>query len=85
MRDSFSAGMWRELGAQWGELRRVVGFGDSLAAWPAWLAPPLAIGALLALIVLSGVALVSLGALLTTLLAAALLLEHVFGVHVVLP
>lgn len=84
MNEAFGAGLWRELGAQWDELRRVVGFGEALASWPTWLAPALAVGALLALVVLSGVALVALGALLTTLLAAALLLEQVFGVQIAL-
>jgi hypothetical protein len=76
------SGLWAALGTGWHELRRVVGFGDALAAWPTWMAPLLAVGALLALIALSGVALAALGALLTALLAAALLLEYVFGVQV---
>jgi len=75
-------GMWALLGTQWGALRRVVGFADALAAWPPWLAPPLAIATLLALIALSGIALAALGGLLTSLLAAALLLDYVFGVRV---
>jgi hypothetical protein len=46
------------------------------------MAPALAVGSLLALVILSGIALAALGVLLTTLLAAALLLDRVFGVRV---
>ena len=48
------------------------------------MAPALALGALLALVAASGVALASLGVLLTALLVAHLLLERVFGVSVAL-
>lgn len=80
--DAFGAELWRQIGAQWQDLRRTVGFGDALAALPGWMAPALAVGSLLALVILSGIALAALGILLTTLLAAALLLERVFGVRV---
>ena len=49
---------------------------------PWWLAPAVTLGALLALVILSGVALASLGLLLTVLLVAHLLLENVFGVSI---
>ena len=48
------------------------------------MAPALALGALLALALSAGVALLSLGALLTALLVAHLLLDRVFGVTVAL-
>jgi len=49
---------------------------------PDFLAPAITIGALLAFLVLSGVAVGALGAFLTTLLALYLLLVEVFGVTV---
>jgi len=82
MSAAFGADLWHALAAQWRDLRRVVTFSDTLSALPAWLAPGLALGSLLALVVLSGVALAALGALLTAVLAAALVLEGVFGVRV---
>lgn len=80
--DVFGADLWRQLGAQWVELRDRIGFGERLALLPAWMAPALAVGALLSLVALSGIALASLGVLLTTLFVAALLLENVFGLRV---
>jgi hypothetical protein len=47
---------------------------------PEFLAPAITVGALLGFLVLSGVAVASLGALLTALLALYLLLVQVFGV-----
>ena len=49
---------------------------------PALLAPAMTIGALLTFLMLSGVALASLGALLTALLALYVLLVQVFGVTI---
>jgi hypothetical protein len=49
---------------------------------PNFLAPAVTIGALLTFLILSGVAVASLGALLTALLALYLLLVQVFGVSV---
>ncbi len=80
--DGFGADLWRQLGAQWFDLRDRIGFGERLALLPSWMAPALAVGALLSLVVLSGIALASLGVLLTTLFVAALLLESVFGLRV---
>jgi hypothetical protein len=74
--------IWRQLGEQWDALRSVTGFSAPLANLPAWMAPGLALAALLALAVTAGVALVSLGALLTALLVAYLLLDRVFGIEV---
>ncbi len=82
--DRLGADLWRQLGAQWQDLQRSIGFGDALALLPNWLAPLLAIGSLLALAILAGIALASLGVLLTTLLVATLLLERVFGVNIAL-
>lgn len=76
------ARLWRQLGDQWAELRRVVGFSAPFAALPPWMAPAIALGALLALVVVSGIALAALGVLLTALLVAHLLLQQVFGVTV---
>jgi hypothetical protein len=76
--------MWHELAEQWNALRRVVGFSAPLSSLPGWMAPGLALGALLGLALAAGVALLSLGALLTALLVAHLLLDRVFGITVAL-
>jgi len=73
---------WSELAEQLAALRRVVGFSAPLGALPGWMAPGLALGALLALVLAAGIALLSLGGLLTALLIAYLLLDRVFGVSV---
>ena len=82
--DAFGTQIWRELAAQLDTLRRVVGFSAPLVSLPSWMAPGLALGALLALALAAGIALVSLGALLTALLVAHLLLDRVFGISVAL-
>ncbi|OFV90183.1 MAG: hypothetical protein A3J75_00490 [Acidobacteria bacterium RBG_16_68_9] len=74
--------MWPEFAAQGDTVRRVIGLWAPLLAGPWWMAPALALGALLALVLISGVALLSLGMLLTALLTAHLLLESVFGLSV---
>jgi hypothetical protein len=82
--ERFAGQAWAELAAQLAALRRVVGFSAPLTVLPGWLAPGLALGALLALVLAAGIALLSLGALLTALLVAHLLLERVFGVSIAL-
>jgi hypothetical protein len=82
--DVFTSTVWRELVEQWVELRRVVGFFAPPIGLPGWMAPGLAIGALLALALAAGVALASLGVLLSALLVAHLVLDRVFGVTVAL-
>jgi hypothetical protein len=76
-----ASGLWEQASGRWNDLRGLIGFGDALAALPAWLAPPLALASLLALIVLSGIGLAALGLLLTA-LAVHLILDQVFGVRV---
>ena len=77
--------LWREITRRpWATLPRVVGFSFPFGALPAWMAPALALGALLALAVAAGIALASLGSLLAALLIAHLLLERVFGISVAL-
>jgi hypothetical protein len=73
--------IWREVSGQLRQLQRLVAFWGPTPQLPAWLAPGVAIGALLALVLASGVALVSIAALLTALLVAHLVLENVFGVR----
>lgn len=75
-------GLWEQVNARWNDLRGLIGFGEALSGLPSWLAPPLALASLLALAVLAGVGLATLGLLLTVLLAVHLLLEQVFGVRV---
>jgi hypothetical protein len=76
-----AAGLWEQASARWDHLRGLIGFGDALAALPSWMAPPLALASLLALVVLAGIGLAALGLLLTVLLAVHLLLDRVFGVQ----
>jgi hypothetical protein len=78
----FAAELWRQLSDQWEALCRITGFSAPLGGLPAWMAPGLAVGALLGLALAAGVALLSLGALLTALLVAHLLLDRVFGISV---
>jgi len=80
--ERFAERAWSELAEQLAALRRVVGFSAPLGALPGWMAPGLALGALLALVLAAGIALLSLGGLLTALLIAYLLLDRVFGVSV---
>ena len=80
--NGFGGQLWHELTSQWDELRRVIGFSAPLGALPGWMAPGLALSALLALVLAAGIALLSLGALLTALLVAHLLLDRVFGVTI---
>lgn len=82
--DVFSTNLWGELVEQWVALRRVVGFAAPFVGVPGWMAPALALGAVLALALAAGIALASLGALITALLVAHLLLDRVFGVTVAL-
>jgi hypothetical protein len=70
--------------ARWEDLRRALGFAAPLTALPPWMAPAMALGALLALAVTAGVALAALATLITALLVAYLLLERVFGISVAL-
>jgi hypothetical protein len=79
---STGGGLWEQARTRWDDLRGLIGFGDALAGLPEWLAPPLALGALLALAILAGIGVAALGALVIALLAATMLLERVFGVRV---
>ena len=78
--------LWNAAGALGAEMRGegVFAFLRPVAPFnrPNFLAPAMTVGALLAFLVLSGVAVASLGALLTALLALYLLLVQVFGVTV---
>ena len=78
---SNATGLWEQASARWDTLRGLIGFGDALSVLPSWMAPPLALASLLALVVLAGIGLAALGLLLTVLLAVHLLLDQVFGVH----
>ena len=57
MRASTTHGVWEQAQARWSDWRALIGFGDALAGLPGWLAPPLALGSLLALAVLAGLGL----------------------------
>ena len=74
--------IWSELESRWRQLRRLVAFWGPVVELPSWTAPALAVGALIALALVSGVALVSLGVFLTALLTAHLLLDRILGVSV---
>jgi len=82
--NSFAAQLWSDLTAQWNQLRSVIGFSAPLSALPGWMAPGLALSALLALALAAGIAVLSLGTLLVALLVAHLLLDRVFGVTIAL-
>ena len=82
--EHFAERAWSEVAEQLAALRRVVGFSAPFAALPGWMAPGLALGALLALVLAAGIAILSLGGLLTALLIAYLLLDRVLGVSVAL-
>ena len=74
----------RELSSGAKEFRRLIAFWAPNPRVPDWMAPGVALGGLLALVLVSGVALVSVGVLLTALLVAHLLLTELFGVSVAL-
>jgi hypothetical protein len=80
----FVTSLWRDVAAQWRDLRERVGFWQPVAGIPPWMAPAVAIGALLALTLAAGLALASVATLLTALLVAHLVLTQVFGVSVAL-
>jgi hypothetical protein len=80
--DTAAHQIWSELESRWRQLRRSVAFWGPTVELPSWTAPAVAIGALIALALVSGIALVSLGVLLTALLTAHLLLDRIFGVSV---
>ena len=80
--DDLLSRWWREFDGHWETARRLIGLWGPTVAGPWWLAPALAVSSILALALLSGVALLSLGMLLTALLTAHLLLENVFGLSV---
>lgn len=76
-------GVWREAAANLHELRRLVRLWGPMLQVPDWMAPAVALGALLALALAAGVALASIAALLSALLAAHLVLTEVLGVSFV--
>lgn len=82
MKDVFES-FWREAAAHLGELRRFVGLWGPPLQVPDWMAPAVALGALLALAVAAGVAVVSIATLLSALLAAHLVLTEILGVSFV--
>jgi hypothetical protein len=71
---------WRDTLFQWGELTRRLAFWAPTVPAPRWLAPAVALGALLALALAAGIAITALAALIAALLVAHLLLTQVFGV-----
>ena len=77
--DPYGAALWRQLAARLTEARRLAaGWGPAIEV-PGWLSPAVTLGAVLGLVIASGVAVASLGVFLTALLAAFVLLENVFG------
>jgi len=81
--DEFLRQAWEDLFAGWEEARRVTALWQpTFRTGSPWLAPGVALGALLALIALSGISLLALGVLLTALLAAYLIINNVFGVSI---
>ena len=76
---SFVGQLWRELSERIESAERFAAMWRPSMDVPDWLAPGLALSGLLSLALLSGIALASLGIMLTALLMAYLLLENVFG------
>lgn len=77
-----ATGLWEQAAAGWAALRERIGFGGALASLPGWMAPLLALGGVLALALLAGIALSALSTLIAALLTAHLLLAHLFGVRI---
>jgi hypothetical protein len=82
MKDVLEA-IWREAATNLRELRRLAGLWGPTLQVPDWMAPAVALGALLALAVAAGVALASIAALLSALLAAHLVLNEILGISFV--
>jgi len=75
--------IWREAAANLRELRRLVGLWGPPMQVPDWMAPAVALAALLALALAAGVALASIATLLAALLAAHLVLTEILGISFV--
>jgi len=82
MSDVFET-VWRQAAANLRELRRLAGLWAPPLQVPDWMAPAVALGALLALAVAAGVALASIATLLSALLAAHLVLTEILGISLV--
>lgn len=82
--NDFVTSLWRDAAAQWRDLRERVGFWQPISGVPPWMAPAIAIGALIALALAAGLALASVATLLTALFIAHLVLTEVFGVSLAL-
>jgi hypothetical protein len=74
--------VWREGFSQWEEAQRVTALWLPTYPRGPWAAPAVAVGALIALVVLAGVSLLALGVLLTALLTSYLIITQVFGVSI---
>lgn len=71
--------LWRELNSRFESAGRLLAMWRPTVTVPGWMAPGLALGALLSLVLLSGVAVLSFGVMFTAALMAYLILEKVFG------
>lgn len=74
--------LWAQLATRWDTIRRQTALWLPASTGPVWAAPLVALGALLALAVLAGLSILSLGVLLTSLIAAHLVLERVLGISI---
>jgi hypothetical protein len=74
--------VWEEVVARWEALQSTVQGLAPIVPGPVWMAPAVALGSLLALAVLAGVTLASFGVLVTSLLAALIILDQVFGMSI---
>jgi hypothetical protein len=74
--------VWKEAFGQWQEARRVTALWLPTYPTASWAAPAVAVGALIALVVLAGVSLLALGVLLTALLASYLIIANVLGISI---
>jgi hypothetical protein len=74
--------VWQSAFGRWEEAQRVTALWLPTYPTAPWAAPAVAVGALIALVVLAGVSLLALGVLLTALLASYLIITQVFGVSI---
>jgi len=80
--EDFLTDLWERFSTGWDSARRESALWIPNRTGAGWLAPAVALGALLALVLLSGIAVLSLGLLLTALLTAYLILENVLGISI---
>ena len=80
--EDFLRQAWEDLSDTWQQAGRVTALWQPTFPTAPWLAPVVALGALIALVILSGVSLFALGVLPTALLASYMIVAGIFGISV---